>query len=386
MVQARVVPVLPLLDRALLRETVLPLLVALFALLQLLVIAQLLQLNEVVLGPAVSLGDVARVTVALAPHFLVLAAPVAYMLAVQLALGRLSGDHELLALSAAGRSPLLLYRVPAFLAVALGLGAAALATWAEPWGLRQLHGVLNDVIKRNLGSGVVPGVFSEDLPRFMLYVESAEPPKEPAGQGATTLRGVLIENSIGEGPPLLTLAEEGRIVDAGGEALALELRRGELHRQEAHGHEVARFQQGTFRIGVQERLWRKNRFYATEGALPSAQIEARAARLQAEGRSGDAARLRVTRARRFTVPLACLAFALLGVPLAIVSSGARGFAYLMTIFAFAGYFVLGKLGETLAARGRIGSTLAALLPDLAVAALGLLLTIRLARNGVGKPR
>src|SRR5207244_13540314 len=122
--------------------------------------------------------------------------------------GRRSGGHGLLALSAAGRSPLLLYRVPAFLAVALGLGAAALAAWAEPWGLRQLHGVLNDVIKRNLGSAVVPGVFSEDLPRFMLYVEASETTRgAPPGQGATTLRGVLIENSIGDGPPLLALAE-----------------------------------------------------------------------------------------------------------------------------------------------------------------------------------
>ena len=362
-----------------------PLAVALFALLQLLVVAQLLQLNEVVLGPAVSLGDIARVTVALAPHFLVLAAPVAYMLAVQLALGRLSGDHELLALAAAGRSPLALYRVPALLAVLLGLGAAGLATWAEPWGLRQLHGVLNDVIKRNLGSAVVPGVFSEDLPRFMLYVERATPPKIP-GQGATTLGGVLIENSIGEGPPLLVLAEEGRIVDAGGEALALELRRGELHRPEGQGAEVARFEQGTFRIGVQERLWRKNRFYATEGGLPSAQLEARAVRFEAEGKPAEAARLRVTRAKRWAVPLACLAFALLGVPLAVASSGVRGFAYLVTIFAFAAYFVLGKIGESLATREALPPTIAALLPDLAIAALGLALTVRLARVGVGKPR
>jgi lipopolysaccharide export system permease protein len=374
-----------LLDRALLRETLLPLAVALFALLQLLVVAQLLQLNEVVLGPAVSLLDIARVTVALAPHFLVLAAPVAYMLAVQLSLGRLSGDQELLAFSAAGRSPLELYRVPAILALLLGIGAAALATWAEPWGLRQLHGVLNEVIKRNLGSAVVPGVFGEDLPRFMLYVEGTDKPR-PGDAGHPALRGVLIESSLGEGPPMLTLAEEGRIVDAGGEALALELRRGELHRPEGQGAQVARFGQGTFLIGVQERLWRKNRFYATEGALSSAQLEERAAKLQAEGRPADAARVLVARAQRFTVPLACLCFALLGVPLAIASSGARGFAYLVTVLAFAAYFVLGKGGETLAARGQLPPALGALLPDLAVAALGLLMTARLARRGVGKPR
>jgi lipopolysaccharide export system permease protein len=379
----------PLLDRALLREMLGPLFVALFALLQLLVIAQLLQLNEVVLGPAVALSDIARVTVALAPHFLVLAAPVAFMLAVQLALGRLSGDHELLALSAAGRSPLQLYRVPAALAAFLGLGAAALATWAEPWGLRQLHGVLNDVIKRNMGSAVVPGVFSEDLPRFMLYVDSVQEPAVADPQqalAARTLRGVLIENSIGDGPALLALAEEGHIVDAGGEALALQLQRGELHRPENAGTAVARFESGTFRIGVQERLWRKNRFYATEGGLSSAALEARALALEREDKRSEAARLRVTRARRWSVPLACLAFAILGVPLAASSRGARGFAYLVTIFAFAGFFVLQKLAETLAERGRLSPWSAAFLPDVAVAALGALLTARLLQAGVGKPR
>ncbi len=382
---------LPLLDRAVLKETLVPLAVGLFALLQLLVIAQLLQLNEVVLGPAVSLLDIARVTVALAPHFVVLAVPIAFMLAVQLALGRLAGDHELLALSAAGRSPLALYRVPALIACVLGVFAAGLAAYAEPWGLVQLHGVLNDVIKRNLGSAVVPGTFSEDLPHFMLYVESVsaspkEAPRGPLAQVGPTLRGVLIENSIGRGPPVLTLSEVGAIVDAGSEALALELKRGELHHDEPGGETVARFESGTFRVPVHERLWRKNRFYATEAGLSSAVLEEKASKLAAQGHKPDAARLRVTLARRVAVPLACLAFALLGVPLAISSSGARAFGYLVTIGAFAGYFILGKLGETLAERGTLGAWPAAFLPNLAVAALGLALTVRVARNGVGKPR
>jgi lipopolysaccharide export system permease protein len=86
--------------------------VGLLAILQLLVILQLLQLNEVVFGSAITLEDLARVTAALAPHFLVVAVPLAFMLGVQLGLGRLAGDQELLALSAAGTSPLRLYRVP----------------------------------------------------------------------------------------------------------------------------------------------------------------------------------------------------------------------------------------------------------------------------------
>src|SRR5258708_28606265 len=125
---------MPLLDRLLLREIFFPLGVGLLAILQLLVILQLLQLNQVVFGSAVTLADLGRVTAALAPHFMVVAVPLAYMLGVQLGLGRLAGDQELLALSAAGTHPLRLYRVP----LAPGAVAAGrrvrLSRLGDAWG------------------------------------------------------------------------------------------------------------------------------------------------------------------------------------------------------------------------------------------------------------
>src|SRR3989442_12533360 len=103
---------MPLLDRLLLREIAIPLGVGLLAIRQLLVILQLLQLNEVVFTSAVTIEDLLRVTAALAPHFLVVAVPLAFMLGVQLGLGRLAGDQEILALSAAGTHPLPRHRGP----------------------------------------------------------------------------------------------------------------------------------------------------------------------------------------------------------------------------------------------------------------------------------
>src|SRR5712691_3219192 len=97
-----------------------PLAVGLFAILQLLVVAQLLQLNEVVFSSAVTLRDLAKLTAALAPHFLVLAIPLAYMLGLQLALGRMALDGEILALTAAGTPLRRLYRVPSVAALAFG--------------------------------------------------------------------------------------------------------------------------------------------------------------------------------------------------------------------------------------------------------------------------
>ena len=74
-----------------------------------------------------------------------------------------------------------------------GLLVAALAHWAEPWGFRQLNGVLNDVIKRNLQTGLEPGVFNDGLPRFMIYVAGEERAPDSA---YATWRGVLIEDDV----------------------------------------------------------------------------------------------------------------------------------------------------------------------------------------------
>lgn len=369
-------PRLTLLDRLVLREVMVPLAVGLLAILQLLVILQLLQLNQVVFGSAVTLADLGRVTVALAPHFLVVAAPLAFMLGVQLGLGRLAFDQELLALGAAGTHPLRLYRVPVAIGLAMAVAVAALARWAEPWGLRQLNAVLNGVIKRNLQTGLTPGVFNDSLPRFTVYVGSDE---------GGLWKGVLIEDEVGDGAPLLALAESGRIEDAGGEALALRLYRGELHRSEAKGETVARFDEGTFLVGVQDPVMNKNRFSNDYGQLSEALLRARIHDMEREGNKREEQRLRFELVRRWAVPLACLAFALLGVPLAVVARGARGSAYLITLGTFVLFYALSRFSLGLAENG-LNAWVAGLLPDAVVLSIGGSYTRDLVRRGIGKPR
>jgi lipopolysaccharide export system permease protein len=370
---------MPLLDRLVLREIAVPLGVGLLAIVQLLVILQLLQLNEVVFGSAITLSDLARVTVALAPHFLVVAVPLAFMLGVQLGLGRLAGDQELLALSAAGSHPLRLYRVPVAIGALLSVAVLGLARWAEPWGLQELNKVLNGVIKRNLQEALEPGIFNDQLPRFMVYVTSEEGSE---GSPYATWQGVLIEDDVGDGAPLLALAETGRIEDAGGQALALHLSRGELHRMEARGETIARFREGTFLVGVQDPLSTKNRFARAEAALSEDQIRQRSADLRRRGELREAARLDVDLVRRWAVPLVCLLFAFLGVPLAVATRGTRGSAYLITLGVFVAFYALSRFGVALAENG-MNAWVAGLLPDAIVAALGIAYTRKLLRHGVG---
>jgi lipopolysaccharide export system permease protein len=369
---------LDLSDRLVLQEVAWPLGVGLFAILQLLVVLQLLQLNEIVFGSAVTLVDLLRVTAALAPHFLVVAVPLAFMLGVQLGVGRLAGDRELLALSAAGAHPLRLFRVPIAISIVLAGAVGALAQWAEPWGLRQLNGILNNVIKRNLESGLISGVFNDGLPRFMIYVSS-----QTGGPIRPEWHGVIIEDQVGDGAPLLVLASTGRVEDTEGDAMMLRLKDGELHRIEPHGETVAHFAEGTFLVGVQDPVARKNRFAQNESQLTTETLRRRTAELKKSGQREEAARLEVERVRRWAVPFACLAFALLGVPLAARAAGAGGAAYLITLGSFVAFYSMSRISIALA-EGGWNAWVAGLAPDLVLALAAVPFIVQMARGGVAK--
>ena len=365
-----------------LREVLVPLSVGILAILQLLVLLQLLQLNQIVFGSAVTLLDLGRLTLALAPHFLVVAVPLAFMLGVQLGIGRLAADRELLALSAAGVHPLRLFRVPVALACALALVVTALTRWAEPWGLDQLNRILNAVIKRNLQSGLTPGVFNDGLPRFMVYVGEQE-----AGKSGEVWRGVLIEDDVGDGAPLLAVAAAGRIEDTGGDALVLHLFDGEIHRSEARGETVARFKEGSFLVGVQEPIAKQNRFFNSAVQLPDAVLRERIAELERRGGDDDkerAAQFRLEIVRRWAVPFACLVFAILGVPLATGARGGRSWAYLVTLSAFVAFYALSRVALALTEAGW-NEWVAGFMPDAVILLAGLWFTARTVVRSVGKP-
>src|SRR5205823_14550809 len=99
-----------------------------------------------------------------------------------------------------------------------------------------------------------------------------------------------------------------RVDDGGGEGLALRLFRGALQRSEAKGGTVARFQEGTFLVGVQDPLAHKNRFTNSEQVLSSSELRTRIDELKRRGERRDAARLGLELARRWAVPLAVVFF------------------------------------------------------------------------------
>ena len=368
------------LDRYLAREILLPFTAGLVFLTQLLIATQLLAQSEVLLGSGVSAVDIAWVALALTPHFLGYVLPIAFLLGAVLGVGRLAEDREVIALGAAGISPLRLARAPLLLGLVVSLAALFVALELEPAGLRSARQRLNDVIRRNLTNDVRGGVFFDEIPGITVYVEDAR-------EGGW--RNVLISDRTDPSAPLLALARTGRLEPAGAEdSLRLLLDDGELHREEPGAREYvkAKFGSASVSVAAGRSVSERNRLGSTRFEMRSADIVERAALHESRGETLEARRWRTFFHRRAAGAVAILAFALLAVPLAASRRGGRTAGYVATLFAVVLYYAVLRLGENLAHGGALPVWLGPHVGSLLVAAIALLLSWNLHRKGTGVVR
>jgi len=366
-----------LLDRYLAREILLPFAAGLVFLVQILLATQILAQADVLLGAGVSILDLGAVALDLVPHFLGYVLPVAFLLGCVVGTGRLAEDRELVALGAAGLSPVTLARVPIGLGIVLSVLALWLGLVLEPAGLRDARQRVNDLIRKNVTNDVRAGVFYEDLPDLTLYAE---------GSQGGRWRHVLISDRTDPAAPLLALAEAGGIEPAGsGEAMRLVLERGEVHREELRSEEyvAAHYRRATITIGVGEALSDRNRLVGSPFEMYPADIVAlaRRARDPAEARGAW-----TFLHRRIAGPLALFAFGILAVPIAASRRGGRAFGYAATLVAVVAYYAVLRFGEGLSQRGVLAPWLGPNLPNLALVLAGLAALVLMERRGAGAVR
>lgn len=350
----------------LLRELVGPLLAWLSFLFLLFWLTAFLRGTDVLLGSSVTAGDFARFAVELSPHFLMQAAPIAFLLAVLVGLGRLSEDGEVRAILSLGISPTALARGPLLLGAALSALMLGCAFTLQPWGLTAARETANAVIKRNLVGDVKPGAFHDDVLGFTLYAQAQRP-----GGG---WEHVLVHDARDPAAPLLLLARGGVLSSSGsGELITLQLEQGSVHRTRPTEADYARidFGSGTVAIDVAETFFQKNRLRSPRDELTP--LELLEAAQDSAGRGEDSRPFRVAFHGRLGQVLMPFAFAWVGVPLGVLrrgSSRARGL--LLTLAGFLGYYLLARACTQLAERGALPPVAAGQLPNLIFIGCGLL--------------
>jgi lipopolysaccharide export system permease protein len=367
------------LERYLAKEILLPFLAALIFLTQLLLMTQILARADILLGAGVTALDIAGVAITLLPHLIGFVMPIAFLLGAIVGVGRLAEDRELMAIGAAGLSPVRLVRVPLAIGVVLAAVGVWFSTTVEPAGLREARLRFNEIIKRNLTANVRAGTFFEEIPGYTVFA---------ARVGAEGWGDVLISDRSDPASPVLALAKHGRLEPVGSEEeMRLVLEQGEVHREDPGGEEYVRatFRAAGLTLGVGTALSDRNALSGSTKELTQGELAVLS--VPGEERSPDEARgYQAAYHRRLAAPLAVLAFALMAVPLAAMRRGGRAAAIGASIVAVVAQYVLLRTGEVMAQRGTLPAALSLQLSNLVLALVGLALCGVLARRGSGAVR
>lgn len=367
-------------NRYILREISIPFGLGLAVFTFILVIARILKLVEMVVNRGVPALEVLKLFSYILPAFLEVTVPMALLLAVLVAFGRLSSDSEIVALKTSGVSLYQLMRPVTLFAVCVYVVALGLSLYARPWGNNQLRNALYEIAKTRASAGIKEKVFTDDFSGLVIYVNHIEPP-------GNSLRGILISDSRDPDQRNTVVARVGYLVpNEQLHTLTLRLLEGSVHAfyQKDRSYHRTDFTTYDITLDLNTALTNLRPREKDPSEMTVHELRKTIATKHRAGQPafGEAVELQ----RKFSIPFACLAFAVIGVPLGIQPSRSvrsRGFALSLTLIF--GYYLLLTLGDSLGQRGVLPPALSMWLPNILLTALAIGFFQRAARDTPQRP-
>ena len=355
-----------IIDRYVIRQMLPPILLGLLVFTFVLIIPQIKEHAESFIAKGVSPGVVLTAMLLLVPQALALTIPMSLLLGLLIAFTRLSADREFVAMQACGLSLARLLRPVG--TISLLCAGATFYVWAivVPDSNQRFREIAFNVVAQRAEYKIRSRVFFDDFPNLVLWVRDV-----PASGGGWN--GVFVSDTRNPSSPSIYLARHGRVsIDRDRKRIELVLESGTHHTSNADGRdEVSQFESiwVTLDPGT---VFRNAALERGPNELTIAELRARVADMERRGESPH--QELITIHRKWSIPVACLVFGLIGIALGATNrrDGALGSFVLGLVVIFA-YYIPMYLGPSLAKGKLVAPWFAAWLPNIVMGLGGIVL-------------
>ena len=361
---------LRIIDRYILREVIPPFLLSLFVFTFLLMIPPIMEVAEDLIAKGVDTITVLRIMATLIPQGLGITIPMALLLGVLMGLGRLSSDREAVALQACGVSIFRMLSPLLLLGVAASLATCYVLIFALPDANQAFREITFRTVASRAEGEVKPRVFYEDFPNVMLFVREVSTIGEGWGN-------VFLADMRKSDQPDIYVATQGQVIlDDQARRVDIVLRGGTGHQVDPNDpttYEVHAFDEIVIGLDSETVFPRAGpqRGYP-ELTIPQLQDEA--VRMREMGISPHRPIMEVH--RKFSIPVACLVFALIGLGLGVTSrKDGKLASFVLGIGVIFAYYVIMYGAESMAKGGLVSPHLAMWLPNIILGLFGAFLLI-----------
>jgi len=347
-----------------------------------LAIMRIMELVDLAFARGVPASRVAALFGFMLPSYLEVTLPMAFLLSIVVAFGRLTRDGEVIAMYSSGLNLRQIVRPIFGFATLVAMLAFVLAVFTRPWASRRIDETISEMARTRFTAALRPGVFSSWLDGVVIYVGSVEP---DTGQ----LTWVMLADEREPSGRRTIFATEGRLqTDEEREIAFLQMTDGTILRSLGSADSYDRTEFGTFDLTLEFDPMIDE--HTEPGTMPPRQLawadllEARERR-QAAGMSAVEEEIEIQ--RKLVVPAGTLLLPLVAVPLGVQRSRAvRSRALVVSVCTILVYYLMLTVAVTAARESRMTPAAAMWMPNVAMLAFGTFVFMRAMRDRPLWPR
>lgn len=347
-------------DLYLLAEVASPFLGGLAFLVFIFLMFQLLRLAELFIVHGVSAAVLGKMVLLLAMSFLPTALPIAFLLSVLIAFGRLSADSELVALKSSGVGMIRMAAPVTALALVVVLLSLLLNLEWVPWSGREFKTMLVKIGNTKVVSSVREGAFTSGFFDLLIYAGKVD-------SRTNRMKRVFIYDEREPKNPVTVVAQAGELVPVRtsseiGAAALLKLYDGSIHRNDVAANTYQKIDFGEYKLFLKIQEGADTATMKPE-RIPYGELlkRIRGSTLASyEGRE-----MRGEFWRRYATAFSPLIFLFLGMGLGTARARtARASAFLITLVTILGYWVVQTIATIGLQKGLLPPYVALQLPNL----------------------
>ncbi|NMC95991.1 MAG: LPS export ABC transporter permease LptF [Deltaproteobacteria bacterium] len=355
-----------IIDRYIFKEIAFPFILILCVLTFVLLMGKILQIMDLFINKGVSIFSIAKIFIFMLPYFMLFTIPIALLISILIAIGRLSSDNEITALKTSGVSMARIYYRVAVASLLAFVFTLLVSYFVAPQSNFATKRLLFDIAQQNASVGIKEKVFNDSFKGFIIYTNKIS-------EGNHALEEVIVSDKRTIGEQNTIIAPRAFLVsDPDTMRVKLRMENGSIHTvsSDLKNYRKIDFQSYEINLDLYAALAEFDK--ASKAAKDMTMTEL----LQNMKKPGmsekDVRELSIEAHKKFSIPLACIFFGLLALPLGMRSQRsvkARGFAVgLITVCL---YYLLRIGGEALAETGYIPVAVGVWIPNISFAFIGI---------------
>ncbi|MDZ7831189.1 MAG: LPS export ABC transporter permease LptF [Desulfobacterales bacterium] len=364
-----------IIHRYLIKELIPPFVLSLVFFSFIFLMQQILEITNLIVNYQVGIMTFGLMLIYSMPYFLVYIIPMAVMMSVLLSFLRMSGDNEITALKAGGVSLYQLLPPVLVFGVFCAILTAFMAVYGMPWGSHAHKMLALDAARSNFNIGLKEKQFNDSFDDVTFYVNQVDLKNR-------MLEDVFIEDQRKAGMSSTVVAPKGHIFSGAEEySFVLRLYEGMINRvdlDERSAHTI-RFDTYDLQLNFKSMVSDIKGGRKDEKEMSLSELTAYLKSHQSSSPRYYSVLLEFH--KKFSIPAASIALALLAVPLGVRSASSRRSAGLgIGLFAFLIYYLLLSAGMVMGEAGIYPPVIGMWVPNVVMGGCGVYLLVKAAKD------